>query len=760
MARASKRRLFPPLFFLSALFLANVAFAQTDPDPNSPTPVLLARKDARAIANYGPGTIDLKSSERIETAFEPDSLVVLYATNFNFLPGEGANSIRVYGLDASGRQYRFPVVEVGPTKYSLEVVAITIKLTDEIKYWPTPANGDLEMFLTWRGLASNRVLFGFGGNGGRQIESRGSAATVSSVSKPSSKKTPIFGRYAPEYVGYKWSSDRMRFLEQAAFGPTPSLDEQIRRIGIRRWIATQFEAPYPSASNPYPNIPLKNSDANAAIASGGCGPAPNPSTPEYRICIRDHYSMYPVQTWFFREAFYGSPQLRHRVAWALSQIWVISGVDTQQSSHMLAYHKVLSDNAFGNYRQLMEAVTMNPGMGNYLDMARSTRTNPNENYPREILQLFSIGLFMLNPDGTLQLDGQGEPIPTYDQDKVNNFTKVFTGWTFCNAAVAACPNALPGIVNYKDPMILNLNVTSVGQNRHDLTAKTLFNYAGSTTTNVAACTGTCDDTLSSIQNYANNSIDQTLDNIFFHPNTPPFVSKLLIQHLVTSDPTPAYVGRVSAVFANNGFGVRGDMKSVIRAILLDPEARGDVKTDPNFGKLREPIQLLTNVLKAANVKSFDLSQNSDGSIQPLWGNLAQNPFNSPTVFNYYSADNVIPGTTLLGPEFALMTTGTSIARANFMNTLLFSPNNLNVSEDRPLGTKVDLAEYIAAAATDSTGNQLLDLLNQRMMNNRMSAEMRSRLLTAVQAIASNNPTLRAQNAIYLSATSSQFQVQR
>jgi hypothetical protein len=288
----------------------------------------------------------------------------------------------------------------------------------------------------------------------------------------------------------------------------------------------------------------------------------------------------------------------------------------------------------------------------------------------------------------------------------------------------------------------------------------LLNYPGSTTTNVAACTGTCDDNLTNIQNYANSSLDQTLDNIFFHPNTPPFVSKLLIQHLVTSDPTPAYVARVAAVFADNGLGVRGDMKSVIRAVLLDPEARGDVKTDPNFGKLREPVQLITNVLRAANVKSFNLAQNSDGSIQPLWGNLGQNPFNSPTVFNYYSADNVIPGTTLLGPEFALMTTGTSIARANFMNTLLFNPNSLNVAEDRPLGTKVELAEYIAAATADTSGNQLLELVNQRMMNNRMSAEMRSRVLTAVQAIASNNPTLRAQNAIYLTATSSQFQVQR
>src|SRR5690606_41139907 len=125
-------------------------------------------------------------------------------------------------------------------------------------------------------------------------------------------------------------------------------------------------------------------------------------------------------------------QLGHRVAWSLSQVWVISGVDTQQASWMHAYYKVLADNAFGNYRELMKAMTLNPGMGNYLDIARSTRTNPNENYPREILQLFSVGLFMMKQDGTLQLDNHGDPIPTYDQPTVDHFTTVVTGWTFCN----------------------------------------------------------------------------------------------------------------------------------------------------------------------------------------------------------------------------------------------------------------------------------------------------------------------------------------
>ena len=728
------------------LFVLTVS-AQIDPDPNSPEPVLLTFKESpRAIASAEKVTIDPRKPGNTPEAFAPDSKVVVYAMNFDFLPGEGANSIRVYGVDQKGRMYRFPVLDLAQLKSPENVWAITFRLKDEIGYWPTPGEGDLELFLTWRGLASNRVIFGHGDSDG----GKGDTGTIpvpysAALKQIANKKSEFLSVPQTDYVGYRWSSDRMRFQQQATFGATQDLDLRIRRDGIRSYLAQQFEAAYPSTTNPYPNLPLKNTDAGNT--TNGCGMFT--TEPELGICIRDHYSMYPIQTWHFREAFYGGPQLRHKVAWALSQIWVISGVDTQQSSWMIAYHQLLSNNAFGNYRKLMKDITLNPGMGNYLDMMRNTKNNPNENYPREILQLFSVGLFMLNQDGTLQLDGQGNPIPTYDQDKVNNFTKVFTGWRDCRTLNAACPNTAPGVPNYKDPMEF------VPAN-HDVTSKTLFNYPGAPFPTIPACNA-CNN--AAITTYANNSLDQTLDNIFNHPNVGPFVSKLLIQHLVTSDPTPAYVGRIAAVFNNNGQGVRGDMKAVIRAILLDPEARGDVKTDPNFGKLREPVQLITNSLKAMNVKSFDLTQNSDGAVHTLATGMSQNVYNSPTVFNYYSPDYVIPGTTLLGPEFGIMTTGTAIARANYANTMIFTGLS-NGQRDRPLGTKVDIADYIAAATADTTGGQLVDMINQRFMNNQMSAAMRTKLLTAITAIASSNPTLRAQNALYLTTTSSQYQVQR
>jgi hypothetical protein len=382
------------------------------------------------------------------------------------------------------------------------------------------------------------------------------------------------------------------------------------------------------------------------------------------------------------------------------------------------------------------------------------------------MQLFTIGLYMLNQDGTLQTSG-GNPIPTYDQNGVNNLTKVFTGWKHCNIGGAACPNfPVGGPPNYIDPMILNRGVTNINNNQHDLTAKTLLTYPGSTTTNIAACSNCT--TLPNIATYANNSMDQALENMFQHPNVGPFVSKILIQHLVTSDPTPAYVGRVAAVFNANRTNP-SQMKEVVKAILLDPEARGDVKTDPNYGKLREPVQFATNFLRTFSVRSADGLGLSDGFItgRGEFNGMSQIPFRAPTVFNYYPPDYMIPGTTLLGPEFALMNTGTSIQRANFMNRFVFTAIPVAVSNpDAPNGTSLDFSDLQALVVADPSNNLLLDALNHRMMHGTMSASMRNTIMTAVNSIAVSNPPTAAQTlnrvrqALYLVATSSQYQVQR
>jgi uncharacterized protein (DUF1800 family) len=538
---------------------------------------------------------------------------------------------------------------------------------------------------------------------------------------------------------------------------------------LKSYFVEQTNEIYPSAANPYPNQPLKPGNAPADCDNEQTVVPDVPVT-----CARDTYTQYQPQTWFMREAFYGDAQLRHRVAWAMSQIWVASGVDIQQGRHMVEWHKVLSQNAFGNYRTLMKQMTLNPTMGEYLDMVRSTRTNPNENYPRELMQLFSIGLFLMNPDGTYQRDASNNLIPTYDQNGVNNLTKVMTGWSFCqDATPGVCPNLAVGTVNYIDPMRLNNGVTTLGQNRHDLTAKTLLNYPGSTTTNIAACTGTCDDTLGSIATYANNSIDQALDNIFYHPNLGPYISRILIQQMVTSDPTPAYVGRVAAAFANNGSGTRGDMKAVIRAVLFDPEARGDIKTDPFFGKLREPILFTTNFARTFGVRGANgVGTFSDGFFtgRGEFTGMGQNPFRSPTVFNYYPPDYVVPGTAMLGPEFAIMTTGTSIQRANFINRMVYTAIPIGISTppnfDAPTGTSYDFTGLQALVVADPTNNRLLDELDHKMLHGTMSPAMRATLQTALAPITlSATPTdaqtlARVRGAIYLIATSSQFQVQR
>lgn len=757
-------RLFSTLFVFCLVLVP--VLGQDDPDPNSPTPVLLRAKGSkRALAVLAETPARVTPSDASRQSFPPNSRVALFLTNLDLMDGEGANAFRLHVEDSRGMKYRFPVVDLYRIKAKIQTYALIVELRDEIGYFDQPAIGDVLIRVTWRGMTSDRVRLGYGETGGTIRDDEIPYSKLYAYNPPNNVPVTSKGNAHPEYVGYRWSGDRMRFLEQAAFGPTATLDARIRRIGIRTWLAEQFEASYPT--NPFPNNPLKPTNLPADCDG-------NQTVPDVPVtCQRDTYTMYPVQAWFFKEAYYGESQLKHRVAWALGQIWVISGFDTQQSRHMTEYYKVLTNNAFGNYRTLMQQMTLNPGMGNYLDMVRSTRNNPNENYARELKQLFTIGLFQLNQDGTVQCiehnpcQAGDTPAPTYDQEVVNNFTKVLTGWNFCNQA-ALCPNLTVGTVNYIDPLLLNPGLANPGNQNHDLTAKTLLSYPGSTTTNIAACTNCT--TMPNIATYANNSLNQALDNVFNHPSLGPYVSKVLIQHLVTSDPTPAYVSRVAGVFNNNGSGVRGDLKSVIRAILIDPEARGDAKTDPNFGKLREPVQLITNLARTFDVTAASGTGQSDGVFYSPTNNLlttmAQTAFYSPTVFNYYSPDFVIPGTTMLGPEFGLMTTGTAVARANFVNTMVIN-NGIAVSGvNVPAGTRLNLMELQALAAADPTGGQLVDALNQKMLHGTMSAEMRSTIMTAVTAITmSGTPTPtqtldRSKQAVYLVATSSQYQVQR
>ena len=435
--------------------------------------------------------------------------------------------------------------------------------------------------------------------------------------------------------------------------------------------------------------------------------------------------MYPLQNRFFENALYGEDQLRQRVAFALHQIIVVSGVEVTQPSWMAPYLQVLDRHAFGNFRDLLYDITINPAMGNYLDVNNNTRTRPNENYAREILQLFSIGTARLNIDGTTQLDDEGQPLPTYTQDDIDNFARVFTGWRFA-------PAPRTGVPNYIDPMVTN-------EPQHDREAKTLLNGV----------------TLPAGQDTARD-LNDAIDNIFNDPNVGPFISKQLIQHLVTSNPSPAYVARVASVFNGGGTNPRGDLKAVVRAILLDPEARGDARTEANYGRLRHPAQYIANVLRAFNARSADGMSTSDGYLNPQSVQMGMDVFRPPSVFSYFSPFTVIPGTAgVRGPEFALFSTSTALRRANFVNTMVFS--RINVGTNAPRGTSLDFTPLLPLAATPSA---LVDTLDDLLLHGSMSPEMHQTIEQAVTAVASSNALKRVRTAAYLILTSAQYQVER
>ena len=518
-------------------------------------------------------------------------------------------------------------------------------------------------------------------------------------------------------------ADAVRLLRQATFGPTESETRRAAGMGPQAWIAEQLSM-RPTAYPDYPWV--------AANRPATCVDDRSPPLRPDSFCARDNYSLFPLQLQFFREALAQPDQLRARVAFALSQIMVTSGIDNARNYAMRNYQQMLRDRALGNFYDLLLAVTLSPVMGDYLDMANNNKANPasgtepNENYAREILQLFSVGLYLVNPDGTHQLDSSGKPIATYDQDEIEGFAHVFTGWTYPAVDGVNARNNNPR--NYLGNLV-GVNAT------HDFGAKFL---------------------LRGVTAAANLPMDQDLafahQNIFQHPNVGPFIGKQLIQKLVTSHPSPGYVSRVASTFNNNGAGQRGDLGAVVRAILLDPEARGAKKIDPAFGKLTEPVLFMTGVARALNASSDGVFLRAQSSP------LGQFVFYSPSVFNFYPPDYVVPGTQLLGPEFGVQTSTTAINRANFANSLVFSTR---IAPDATVygatGTAIELGAYQAVAADAAA---LADRLDRYLLGRTMNVAVRNAIITAVNAVPPSDPLNRARTAVYLVVTSPQFQVQR
>lgn len=459
-----------------------------------------------------------------------------------------------------------------------------------------------------------------------------------------------------------------KFLRQSTWGPTPALVNHVVQVGKPAFLDEQFALPatqYPQALVTMPNMEL-------------------------------------VSEQFFQNALQGQDQLRQRVAWALSQIWVVSAVKVDNTHAMVPYIRILEDGAFGNVRTVLEQVTLSAAMGEFLDMVNNRKASgvapnivmPNENYARELMQLFTLGLAGLAQDGT------PNTTPTYGQADILELARVLTGWTYGTTTDT----------RWEVPMI---SVPS----RHDTGAKTVLGAAFPA------------------NQTPEQDLKQALDLLFNHPNIGPFLSKQLIQNLVKSNPTPAYIGRISAVFANNGQGVRGDLRAIVRAILLDPEA----DTTPNTGKFSEPALFLTTIARGLNSTVIDHPYMTDFS-----QDMSQRIWFAPSVFNYYSPSYRLNG--VLAPEFQIWSTATAMTRTNFVAALVSGGFGTNFT--------IDITPYTPVAGNPAA---LVDTANALLMGGTMGPEMRQSILTAL-ASATNN-TERIRTVLYLIGSSMQYQVE-
>jgi len=438
---------------------------------------------------------------------------------------------------------------------------------------------------------------------------------------------------------------------------------------------------------------------------------------------------------WWRQVMSGPDPLRQRVALALSEIFVVSDNQDAVATSPLgaaSYYDMLLRNAFGNYRDLLRDVSLHPIMGAYLSHLRNVKSDPrigrfpDENYAREIMQLFSIGLYRLKPDGTLLKDGLGRPIPTYDNDDITELAKVFTGLSF------ASPDGdfWEGVEVWTEPMRMYEGYHEPGA-KHLLLGKYL----------PPGQTGMAD-------------VNAAIDNLFRHPNVGPFISRRLIQRLITSNPPPAYVERVAAVFADDGAGVRGNLKAVVRAILLDPEARrSPVGSEIGRGMLRESFLRRVHLARAFDAANLASSWPIGDGGAPV--DFGQRPLSSPTVFNFFLPDyqptGEIADAGLYAPEFQIITAVTAITSANELRSQVNGV--MNSDPESALEVRLDLHDEIAIAGDVRA---LIDRLDLLLMADTMSGPMKEILVQAVSR--RNDPEERARLAIALISISPEYAV--
>ncbi|HSX59552.1 MAG TPA: DUF1800 domain-containing protein [Tahibacter sp.] len=559
--------------------------------------------------------------------------------------------------------------------------------------------------------------------------------------------------------GPRRDSDAARFLAQATFGPTTAEIARLRTLGYRAWLDQQFNEPV-STSEPYldwvGNIPDNDvtDDTRLEIWAINAAALPDPSRGQ----------QVPTDL------------LRQRVAFALSQIFVVSnanGTLNYQPWALASYQDMLATRAFGNFSDLLKAVTLHPAMGIYLNMLQNQKADdeqnihPDENFAREVLQLFSVGLVRLNEDGTPQLVN-GQLVPTYNQATVRGFAAVFTGWNWSNVGCGANTYTCCDEETYfwcgpgnRDEAPWQQPMQPVEAYHDTTTDKQLLNYATVSLPGGVLPHG----------GNATAELDAALANIVNHPNVGPFIARRLIQNLVTSNPSPAYVRRVAAAFANNGQGVRGDMKAVLRAVLLDAEARsGHLQRPETFGKLREPLLKLTHMWRAMDARAGNGRVGNLSTWPPLELRLGEAPLRSPTVFNFFKPDYSPPGEVrtagMRAPEFQILSDSLAVSTPNRLFYELFcfyTGSDRCWDSDFADTLQMNLARDAPLAA--SNPGALLDRYNLLFLSGQMSPFMRATILTQLQQLTADDygsalGRVRVQNALYLILNSPEYSVQK
>jgi len=497
-----------------------------------------------------------------------------------------------------------------------------------------------------------------------------------------------------------------RLLEQTTFGARLEDINQLSGSGPESWINEQMSLP-------------------ATFMSDGLNEAENDRWNEY------------VNVWW-RNSLVAEDQLRQRVAFALSQFFVISAADGlgNEQPGLANYYDILTRHAFGNYRELLEEITLSPVMGEYLSMKGNQKPDaelnlrPDENYARELLQLFSIGLSMLNEDGSTINDTDGIPLPTYDQDTVEAFAHVFTGWHFANADHFRWPKN----TDFINPMV-------AWPDYHDTGEKKLLNGfvipAGQS---------------------AEKDLDDALDNIASHPNVGPFIVKHLITKLITSNPSPEYISDVVQVFNKNAQGERGNLGSTVKALLMHKEAREGHQSNPlTFGKIKEPLIRVTQLWRAFTPDAI----HPDFNYGWVGDELQQSPLGSPSVFNFFSPDFSQPGRIrndgLVSPEFEIIDETSMISMTSrLLSNSLWSHNYKVTSGDKRIAINIDREMDM-----EDDRDGLLDHLDLLLLGGRMSADLRLEVNTLMDSRDYNNAaSQRIAEAIFMIISSPEAAVQR